>query len=149
MDVITGKTRPNEGTVFFGQKIDRLGMSESEIAEAGIGRKLQKPTVFEHQSVLGNLELAMAGDKDVFSTLVAKLSSEQQDRIDAVLDLVGLEASVYREADSLPHGHQRRGILKGVSRDEEQILAGYSPTVDWGEQSTLSSQYRNFARKPC
>ncbi|MCG6862675.1 MAG: urea ABC transporter ATP-binding protein UrtD [Chromatiaceae bacterium] len=107
MDVITGKTRPDTGTVFFGQKIDLLRMSESEIAEAGIGRKFQKPTVFEHQSVFDNLELAMAGDKRVLSTLVAKLSSEQRDRIDAVLDLVGLKELAFREAGALSHGQKQ------------------------------------------
>ena len=78
MDIITGKTRPDSGTASFGQKIDLLRLSESEIAEIGIGRKFQKPTVFEHHRVIENLELAMAGDKRVFPTLFAKLSGEQQ-----------------------------------------------------------------------
>ncbi len=73
MDVITGKTRPDAGTAFFGQTIDLAQLSEAEIAHAGIGRKFQKPTVFEHHSVFENLELAMKADKRVRLTLGARL----------------------------------------------------------------------------
>ena len=65
MDVITGKTRPDAGTVFFGQTIDLTRLTEAEIAHAGIGRKFQKPTVFEQHSVFENLELPMKADKRV------------------------------------------------------------------------------------
>src|SRR6202167_1157403 len=85
MDVITGKTRPDEGSAWFGQSIDLLAHTEPEIAQAGIGRKFQKPTVFEHHTVYENLELAMAGDKAVWLALVARLSGEQLDQIDNVL----------------------------------------------------------------
>ncbi|OQX40758.1 MAG: ABC transporter ATP-binding protein, partial [Candidatus Sedimenticola endophacoides] len=91
MDIITGKTTPDTGSAFFGQNIDLLRMSEPEIAQAGIGRKFQKPTVFEFHSVFENLELSMAGDKRVFPTLVARLSGEQRDRIDEVLAVIGLQ----------------------------------------------------------
>ena len=65
MDVITGKTRPDAGTAFFGQTIDLTQLTEAEIAHAGIGRKFQKPTVFEQHTVFENLELAMKADKRV------------------------------------------------------------------------------------
>src|SRR5688572_598103 len=81
MDVITGKTRPDSGKVFFGQTIDLTRFSEAEIAHAGIGRKFQKPTVFEHHTVFENLELAMKADKRVRNTLFARLTGEQRDRI--------------------------------------------------------------------
>jgi urea transport system ATP-binding protein len=70
MDVITGKTRPDAGTAFFGQTIDLAQLTEAEIAHAGIGRKFQKPTVFERHSVFENLELAMKADKRVRKTVV-------------------------------------------------------------------------------
>ncbi len=70
MDVITGKTRPDGGSAWFGQSIDLLAHTEPEIAQAGIGRKFQKPTVFEHHTVFENLELAMAGDKSVWRVAV-------------------------------------------------------------------------------
>jgi urea transport system ATP-binding protein len=81
MDVVTGKTRPDSGTAFFGQTMDLTQMSEYEIAQAGIGRKFQKPTVFPHHSVFENLELAMATNKKVWPSLFAKLSGEQKTKI--------------------------------------------------------------------
>jgi urea transport system ATP-binding protein len=107
MDIITGKTRPDSGTASFGQKIDLLRLSESEIAEIGIGRKFQKPTVFEHHRVIENLELAMAGDKRVLPTLFAGLSGEQRDRTDEVLGVIGLTEHAYRDAGALSHGQKQ------------------------------------------
>ncbi len=107
MDVITGKTRPDEGTVFFGQNIDLTRLPEPEIAQAGIGRKFQKPTIFEQLSVFENLELAMATDKRVWPSLVMRLSSEQRDRIEEVLNTVGLHALIYERAGKLSHGQKQ------------------------------------------
>src|SRR5205085_9844341 len=81
MDVITGKTQPDSGTAFFGQTIDLTRLSEAEIAGIGIGRKFQKPTVFEQHTVFENLDLAMKTDKRVVSTLRARLDGAQRDRI--------------------------------------------------------------------
>jgi urea transport system ATP-binding protein len=107
MDIITGKTRPDSGSAWFGQRIDLLKLSEPEIAQAGIGRKFQKPTVFEHHSVFENLELAMAGDKGVWPTFTAALSGEQRDRIDEVLGIIGLTAHVHDPAGKLSHGQKQ------------------------------------------
>src|ERR1043165_5018182 len=85
MDVITGKTRPDSGTAWFGRSIDLLALSEPEIARAGIGRKFQKPSVFEHLTVFENLELSLAGDKSFWKTLMARLTPTQRDQIDRVL----------------------------------------------------------------
>src|ERR1700754_4877763 len=90
MDVITGKTRPDSGTAWFGPGVDLLALTEPEIAQAGIGRKFQKPSVFEHLTVFENLELALAGDKSFWRTLFARLTAAQQDRIDEVLGVIGL-----------------------------------------------------------
>jgi urea transport system ATP-binding protein len=107
MDIITGRTRPDSGSVYFGQSINLLKHSEPEIANAGIGRKFQKPTVFEHHSVFENLELAMAGDKRVFPTLFARLSGQQRDRIDEVLGIIGLADQIRRTAGALSHGQKQ------------------------------------------
>jgi urea transport system ATP-binding protein len=107
MDVITGKTRPDAGSAWFGQSIDLLGLHEPEIAQAGIGRKFQKPTVFENHSVFENLELALAGNKAVWTTLFAKLSGEQRDRIDSVLQQIGLTAERSSRAGILSHGQKQ------------------------------------------
>jgi urea transport system ATP-binding protein len=107
MDVITGKTRPDKGTVFFGQTTNLLKLSEPEIVQIGIGRKFQKPTVFEQHTVVVNLELAMRGDKGVWSTLFARLSAAQRERIDEVLDLIGLREQAQRRAGTLSHGQKQ------------------------------------------
>ncbi len=107
MDIITGKTRPDSGTVYFGQRINLLKLSEPEIARAGIGRKFQKPTVFENLSVMENLELAMAGEKGVWRTFRARLDAAANERIDEVLELIGLVSERRRSAGVLSHGQKQ------------------------------------------
>ncbi len=107
MDIITGKTQPDSGQAWFGQKIDLLKLSEAEIAEAGIGRKFQKPTVFEQLSVFENLELSMSGSKGVWPTFRASINSEQHDRIDETLQMIGLKALYARPAGVLSHGQKQ------------------------------------------
>ena len=104
MDCITGKTRPDSGKVFYGQTMDLTRMSEYEIAQVGIGRKFQKPTVFPFHSVFENLELALHTNKNVWPTLVAKLSGEQKDAIDEVLEIIGLKEHIHLRAGLLSHG---------------------------------------------
>ncbi len=107
MDIITGKTRPDKGSAWFGQSINLLKLDEPEIALAGIGRKFQKPTVFENHTVHDNLELALAGNKKVLPTLKARLRSEQQDYIGETLLLIGLGDRPYSPAGSLSHGQKQ------------------------------------------
>ena len=107
MDIVTGKTRPDTGSVWFGQNIDLLRLDEPQIAQMGVGRKFQKPTVFESHSVFENLELSMAGDKRVWQTYRAYLHSEQLDRIASVLDTIGLGAEDSRLAGALSHGQKQ------------------------------------------
>jgi len=107
MDIITGKTRPDRGSAFFGQNIDLLHLSEPEIAQAGIGRKFQKPTVFESHTVFENLELSMAGDKRVWPTFRAQLNNAQRERIDDVLEIIGLQREREKYSGSLSHGQKQ------------------------------------------
>ncbi|MEJ2214200.1 MAG: urea ABC transporter ATP-binding protein UrtD [Gammaproteobacteria bacterium] len=107
MDIITGKTRPDKGAVWFGQRMNLLRMSEPEIAQAGIGRKFQKPTVFEYHSVFENLEMSMSGPKGVWSTLTAKLNAEQREKIDQVAETIGLTEHMQRRAGLLSHGQKQ------------------------------------------
>ena len=107
MDIITGKTRPDTGQVWFGQRINLLKMSEPEIAQTGIGRKFQKPTVFEQHAVAENLELAMAGPKGVWRTFRARLAPAQRERIDEVLETIGLKDDGRRRAGALSHGQKQ------------------------------------------
>jgi len=107
MDIITGKTQPDSGQAWFGQQLNLLEMDEPEIAEAGIGRKFQKPTVFENLSVYQNLELAMAQDKRVLPLLLTRLNGEQRDLIDEVLTIIGLQTSAKDMAGKLSHGQKQ------------------------------------------
>lgn len=107
MDVITGKTRCDSGQVYFGQTVDLLRHDEAAIARLGIGRKFQKPTVFEALSVAENLELSLKTGKGVWFTLLTRLDSEQRDRIDAVLTTIGLAELRNRLAGVLSHGQKQ------------------------------------------
>ena len=129
MDVITGKTRPDEGTVFFGQTIDLARMSEAQISTAGVGRKFQKPTIFEHHSVFENLELAMKADKRVRTTLFSRLSSAQQDSIAETLKLIRLNDSADREAGLLSHGQKQWLEIGMLLMQEPRLLLLDEPEI--------------------
>lgn len=107
MDIITGKTRPDSGRVYFGETLNVLQCSESEIANAGIGRKFQKPTVFEALSCGENLELAMSGEKRFLKNVFHKLSSEQGDRLLETAKTIGLEEQLLNRAGTLSHGQKQ------------------------------------------
>ncbi|MBE0441932.1 urea ABC transporter ATP-binding protein UrtD [Psychrobacter sp. FME13] len=107
MDVITGKTRPTEGSVFFGQTHNLANMSTEEIAEAGIGRKFQKPTVFENFTVMDNLLLAAPKDKRVMQSLFNKLSADTRDTLDATLQQIRLTDKINKPAGLLSHGQKQ------------------------------------------
>jgi urea transport system ATP-binding protein len=108
MDVITGRTRPDEGRVFMnGGRIELSALNEVEIARLGVCRKLQRPTVFESLSVIENLELACAGKRGTFATLFARLSGEQADSIDLTLATIGLSGQARRPAGLLSHGQKQ------------------------------------------
>ncbi|WP_019143389.1 urea ABC transporter ATP-binding protein UrtD [Noviherbaspirillum massiliense] len=121
MDVITGKTRPTFGSAFFGQTIDLTRLTEYEIAHAGIGRKFQRPTVFEQHTVFENLELAMQMKKDVRTTLFARLTSEQVGRIEDILKLIRLNGEERRLAGLLSHG-QKQWLEIGMLLMQEPLL---------------------------
>jgi urea transport system ATP-binding protein len=133
MDVITGKTRPDSGEARFGEKLNLLNMSEPEIAQAGIGRKFQKPTVFERLTVFENLELALAGHKSFWTTLFVHLTATQQNRIYEVLEMIGLARHHQALAGNLAHG-QKQWLEIGMllMQDPELLLvdepvAGMTP----------------------
>jgi urea transport system ATP-binding protein len=107
MDVITGKTRPDSGTAWFGDGLDLLKMKEPEIVGAGIGRKFQKPTVFEQLTVFENLELALAGSRSFLKTLRARISAEQHQRIAEVLNIIGLSGQRQALGRILSHGQKQ------------------------------------------
>ncbi|NBS63834.1 MAG: urea ABC transporter ATP-binding protein UrtD [Betaproteobacteria bacterium] len=121
MDVITGKTRPDSGRAFFGQSIDLLRMREPDIARAGIGRKFQKPTVFEDLSVFENLELSLKADKRAWGSLRWRLSGAQRDRIDQLLTQIRLANERERPAGELSHG-QKQWLEIGMLLAQDPVV---------------------------
>ncbi|HUN91423.1 MAG TPA: urea ABC transporter ATP-binding protein UrtD [Burkholderiaceae bacterium] len=121
MDVITGKTRPDHGKAFFGQTFDLARLADTEIARLGIGRKFQKPTVFENHTVFENLELALKGGKTLWPTLFARMTTEQRERIETTLRTIRLAAERSRLAGGLSHG-QKQWLEIGMLLVQEPVL---------------------------
>ena len=136
MDVITGKTRPDEGKAFFGQTIDLTRLSEPEIAQAGIGRKFQKPTIFEHHTVFENLELAMKADKRVRNALFARLSSAERDRIADMLRQIRLHDAADRVAGLLSHGQKQWLEIGMLLMQEPRLLLLDEPVAGMSDDET-------------
>ncbi|MBR9905027.1 MAG: urea ABC transporter ATP-binding protein UrtD [Gammaproteobacteria bacterium] len=134
MDIITGKTRPTSGSVWFGSRHNLLHMNEPDIASLGIGRKFQKPTVFEALSVFENLELAMAADKRIFPTLTARMTGEIKDRIDEVLETIGLTALRHQPAGILSHGQKQWLEIGMLLMQRPRLLLVDEPVAGMTEQ---------------
>ncbi|MEO0751493.1 MAG: urea ABC transporter ATP-binding protein UrtD [Pseudomonadota bacterium] len=108
MDIVTGKTKPDEGRVLWGERSQSLlSMSESQIAQAGIGRKFQRPTVFEDQTVAENLMLALKKTRGPFSVLRFKASRADQERVAELAEEIGLLAALERKSGELSHGQKQ------------------------------------------
>ena len=136
MDIITGKTRPQSGTVFFGSTIDLLRYNETEIAQLGIGRKFQKPTVFEELSVFQNLELALKTDKSVRPSLFFRLDSAQSDRIAEMLHTIALAESVNRLAGNLSHGQKQWLEIGMLLMQDPKVLLLDEPVAGMTDEET-------------
>jgi urea transport system ATP-binding protein len=136
MDVITGKIRPDSGKVNFGQQIDLLQLDESEIARAGIGRKFQKPTVFEALTVFENIELSLAGDKGIITSLFNKLSGEDNDRIGEILDTIGLITEAGYPAGRLSHGQKQWLEIGMLLAAKPRVLLVDEPVAGMTGQET-------------
>ncbi len=137
MDIITGKTRPDEGTVYFGSTIDLLRYTEPQIAQMGIGRKFQKPTVFEQLTVFENLELALKTDKGVKSSMFFRLDSQQGDRLGEVLHTIHLADSVIRQAGNLSHGQKQWLEIGMLLMQDPKLLLLDEPVAGMTDEETV------------
>ena len=137
MDVITGKTRPDSGTAFFGQTIDLTKLSEPQIAHTGIGRKFQKPTIFEQHSVFENLELAMTTDKRALTTLTAWLRDDDRDRIADTLRLIRLDGEADRPAGLLSHGQKQWLEIGMLLMQDPKLLLLDEPVAGMTDDETM------------
>ncbi len=141
MDIVTGKTKPDEGTVVWGERnISLLGMSESQIAMEGIGRKFQKPTVFEDQTVRQNLAMALKNPRGPFSVLMHKKTKTNAARIEAIADQIGLADQLRRTAGELSHGQKQWLEIGMLLAQEPRLLLVDEPaagmTVEEREKTT-------------
>jgi urea transport system ATP-binding protein len=139
MDIITGKTRPDSGEVRFRDSIDLTQYDEADIANLGIGRKFQKPTVIETLTVWENVELALAGNRSVIRALLHKLSSEQGDRISEVIKLVGLKAKTADLAGSLSHGQKQWLEIGMLIVQGPELLLVDEPAAGMTDQETMET----------
>ncbi len=136
MDVVTGKTRPDSGQVKFKYGIDLTRLDETHIANLGIGRKFQIPTVFETHTVFDNLELALKGDRSVMESIFFRLSGEKRDRIAEVLDTIGLAEVVDQEAEALSHGQKQWLEIGMLLMQEPELLLVDEPAAGMTDAET-------------
>ncbi|MFZ4482028.1 MAG: urea ABC transporter ATP-binding protein UrtD [Rhodoferax sp.] len=136
MDIITGKTRPDQGRVFFGSTIDLLRYTEAEIAQMGIGRKFQKPTVFEQLTVFENLELALKTNKAVSASMFFTLDSAQSDRLLEVLRTIHLAGSVSVQAGNLSHGQKQWLEIGMLLMQDPKLLLLDEPVAGMTDEET-------------
>jgi urea transport system ATP-binding protein len=136
MDVISGKTKPDSGRVFFGSTVDLLRMRESDIAQVGVGRKFQKPTVFEQLTVFENLELALSQNRQVGSVMFAKLASHHFDRVADTLNLIHLRDEARRVAGLLSHGQKQWLEIGMLLIQDPKLLLLDEPVAGMTDQET-------------
>ncbi len=136
MDVITGKTRADRGKVMFDQNIDVRRMSEPEIAHLGIGRKFQKPTIFENLTVFENLELAMKMDKRARVSLFAWLDDDARDKVTDTLRLIRLDGESARPAGLLSHGQKQWLEIGMLLMQDPKLLLLDEPVAGMTDDET-------------
>jgi len=148
MDVITGKTRPNEGTALFEGSHDLTALDEAAIAELGIGRKFQTPTVFEMHSVEDNLLLALKEKRSPFATLLSRRTAQERERVDALLERVRLTTHRHRKAGELSHGQKQWLEIGMLLAQQPKLLLIDEPAAGMTDQETADTAdlLRDIAR---
>lgn len=136
MDIITGKTRPDRGQVIFAGVHDLTRLDETAIANLGVGRKFQKPSVFENQTIFENLELSLRADRKVRSSLFFRLTGQNQDRIDEVLKIIALEDARNQIAGALSHGQKQWLEIGMLLMQEPNLLLVDEPVAGMTDAET-------------
>ena len=139
MDIITGKTKPDKGEVLFAGTTDLTKLDEPRIANLGIGRKFQKPTVFESHTVYDNILLALKANRGVFATLFARLSGEQADAIDQLLHTVHLTDRRDMLAADLSHGQKQWLEIGMLLAQDPQLLLVDEPVAGMTDAETVKT----------
>jgi len=136
MDVITGKTRPDTGRVIYAADTDLTRLDEPAIADLGIGRKFQKPTVFELHTVWDNLLLALAGDRRPWFTLRARQSDAEQAQVEEILAIIRLRNHRQRRAGDLSHGQKQWLEIGMLLAQEPRLLLVDEPVAGMTDAET-------------
>lgn len=136
MDIVTGKTRPDTGRVLFGEDVDLTHLDEADIANLGIGRKFQKPTVFESLTVFENLYLSLKSDRSIRETLFARMRGEQNDRIDATLKTIRLTERRDDLAGDLSHGQKQWLEIGMLLAQEPELMLLDEPVAGMSDAET-------------
>jgi urea transport system ATP-binding protein len=139
MDVITGKTRPDEGIVYFGGTQDLTKLDEPAIAELGIGRKFQKPTVFESHTVENNILLALKAPRGPFATLFGRAAADQAEKIDKILGTIRLTAHRSRLAADLSHGQKQWLEIGMLLAQDPKLLLVDEPVAGMTDAETAQT----------
>lgn len=139
MDIITGKTKPDEGDVKFKDTIDLTRHDETDIANMGIGRKFQKPTVIESLTVWDNMELALAGNRSIFQTLFWKLSDDKKLRIEEIIKQIGLAEKTDDLAQNLSHGQKQWLEIGMLLIQEPEVLLVDEPAGGMTDYETMET----------
>jgi urea transport system ATP-binding protein len=148
MDIITGKTRPDEGTVMFGGSVDLTKLDEAAIANLGIGRKFQKPTVFDFHTIEDNILLALKAQRTVAKTLFWKTAAANQKRIDEILGIIKLGDARHRLAGSLSHGQKQWLEIGMLLAQDPKLLLVDEPAAGMtdGETAETAVLLKQIAR---
>jgi urea transport system ATP-binding protein len=136
MDVVTGKTRPDMGDVMFDGRVDLTRLDEAAIANLGIGRKFQKPTVFDNLTVLDNLDLALKNDRRIWRTLIARTRSDDARRIDEALATIGLTEQRDERAGNLSHGQKQWLEIGMLLVQDTQLILLDEPVAGMTDHET-------------
>ncbi|MCO5065340.1 MAG: urea ABC transporter ATP-binding protein UrtD [Rhizobiaceae bacterium] len=136
MDIITGKTRPDTGEVFFDAEYDLTRLDETEIANLGIGRKFQKPTVFEMHTVEDNIALSLKGSRSIFGALFHQLSSKERQEIDSILEIIRLTKRRSERAGELSHGQKQWLEIGMLLAQDPKLLLVDEPVAGMTDAET-------------
>ena len=139
MDLITGKTRPDSGTILFKNKIDLTQYDEAEVANIGVGRKFQKPSVIESLTVFENLELSLKGGRSVWQALIHKLSDEGLKKINDILELINLTEKRDDTAANLSHGQKQWLEIGMLISQEPELLLIDEPAAGMTDEETMKT----------
>lgn len=139
MDVITGKTRADTGTILFKDTQDLTKFDEAQVANMGVGRKFQKPSVIESLTVFENLEMSLKGGRSIWQALTHKLTGEKLDKIDEILTMIDLKDRAHGDAGSLSHGQKQWLEIGMLLGQEPELLLIDEPAAGMTDEETMKT----------